>query len=270
MSELCERICQQLETAERRQKITALEELKEFCQSEVSSKQVLSTFDECYLHILKCYADRYESVRDQAVNTVNLFIEKLPPNDFHLLNIISTLTERMGKQETVEDSEEIRLLFVSQLNLLIEYYIKTGNSRSLVECYTDIVKILTKALNDKFPDVQRQACICVGHLAGAADTYGFQKCAADLAKSLYPMLNHKHSQARIAAIKALSHLALHVDASSDGLSRLFMEVSPLLMDSMPLVRRECGLMGVHLLLELRDRYSYFDRIIPLVLCWYVV
>lgn len=46
-----------------------------------------------------------------------------------------------------------------------------------------------------------------------------------------------------------------------------MQISPLLMDSMGLVRRECGRLGCLLSLKLRDRYSYFEKLAPLILCW---
>jgi len=79
-------------------------------------------------------------------------------------------------------------------------------------------------------------------------------------------LNHKHAQARISAVEAIARLSLHIDASGEGMRRLFNEVSPLLMDTMPLVRREVGQMGILMLLQLLDRYSFFERILPLVLC----
>lgn len=259
-------ICEKLQLIDRRCKISALEALQQKCSTD-SDGNVQEIYDECYLHLLKCYTDRFESVREQATQTVNMFVERLPPNDFHLLNIIATLAERMAQQETIEESEEIRLLFIQQLLKLEERFIQTGNQRSLQECYADVVRILVKALRDPYPAVQREACICCTVLASSAETYVFQPYAEPLAKGLYGMLNHKHSQARISAVNALGYVALHIDASGEALSRLIMEVSPLLMDSMPLVRRECGELGVRLLLELRDRYSYFERLIPFVLCW---
>ncbi|XP_013110196.1 dynein axonemal assembly factor 5 [Stomoxys calcitrans] len=262
-----EDICNKLQSTERRVKIAALEELQRKClDNQVPGKDVQEIYDELYLHLLKCYSDRFESVRDKSVETVNAFVERLPPNDFHLLNIVSALRERLGQQETVEESEEIRLVLVQQMAKLVNRFIETGNKTSLQGCTTDIIVILAKVLKDPYPAVQRQACTCVAILASSSDSYTFEKHAVPLAKALYGMLNHKHSNARIAAVNALSFVALHIDASRDSLSRLLMEVSPLLMDAMPLVRRECGELGIRLLLELKDRYSYFDRLIPLVLC----
>ncbi|XP_061386836.1 dynein axonemal assembly factor 5-like [Musca vetustissima] len=267
MSLSLEEICSKLQSNERRVKLSALEDLRNKCKNrmEYSDDKLLEIYDECYLHLLKCYSDRYESVRDQSVETINEFMERLPPNDYHLLNIVATLAERLGQQETIEESEEIRLTFVNQLNMLVERYIQTGNKCSIQSCLEDVVRILIKVLKDPYPAVQREACKSVKLIASSIDNYNFQKHAEPLAKALYGMLNHKHSQARIAAVNALGYVALHVEAG-EALSRLLMEVSPLLMDSMPLVRRECGELGVRLLLELRDRYSYFERLIPLVLC----
>ncbi|XP_067640625.1 dynein axonemal assembly factor 5 [Eurosta solidaginis] len=260
-----EEVCKNLQATDRRPKLSTLEHLKLQCKTD-STNQLHNLFDEIYLHLLKCYSDRFESVRDQAVQTVTMFAKHLPPNDFHLKNMVSTLAERMGQQETLEPSEEIRLLYTEQLHTLIAQYISTGNLFSLQECFTEIICILAKALRDTYPAVQREACAAVCALAKAADTMTLQPFTGLLTNPLYSMLNHKHSLARIAAVQAIGHLALHVDPKNDTLSQLLMEVSPLLMDSMPMVRRECGQLGVSLMLDLRDRYSYFDRLIPFVLC----
>uniref|UniRef100_W8CAQ9 HEAT repeat-containing protein 2 n=1 Tax=Ceratitis capitata TaxID=7213 RepID=W8CAQ9_CERCA len=265
MSFNIEEICENLQSDNRFKKLSTLQQLQGRCEKE-SSSQIHSLFDDTYLHLLKCYSDRFESVREKAVETVTVFINHLPPNDFHLTNIVSTLLGRMGQQETLEPSEEIRLQYVQQLYTLIDKYVGTGNNGSLQECYADVVCILAKALSDAFPAVQRLACSCVIELSKAADTMAIQPFTEKLTKPLYSMLNHKHSLARISAVEALGRLALHVDPKNDVLSHLIMEVSPLLMDSMPLVRRECGKLGVLLALELRDRYSFFERIIPFVLC----
>ncbi|XP_014101950.2 dynein axonemal assembly factor 5 [Bactrocera oleae] len=265
MSLNMEKMCSNLQSDERRTKLSALNLIQDHCENE-SYAQLHCIFDEIYLHLLKCYSDRFESVREKAVLTVTEFVNKLPPNDFHLMNIISTLVERMGQQETLESSEEIRLLYIQQLLTLIQKYTGTGNKRSLQECYTEIVSVLAKALRDAYPAVQRESSACVVALMNAADTLAIQPFIEKLTKPLYGMLNHKHSLARISAVEAIGRLALHVDPKNDTLSHLIMEVSPLLMDGMPLVRRECGQLGILLALELRDRYSFFDRIIPFILC----
>ncbi|KAH8246868.1 hypothetical protein KR032_002518 [Drosophila birchii] len=264
-----QKICEQLEGTDRRQKTKALEELRELLEStneNLSTEEIAASFDELYLHLLKSYDDRFESVRDNAVQAVNAFLKRLPPMDFHLLNVVSTLSERMGKAETVEPSEEIRLLYIGQLHLMICQYAKMGNVGVFRECYPQVTKVLIKSIKDDYPLVQREGCATFVDLAKVADTQELRPFTEGLAVALYGMLNHKHAPARISAVEAIGRLSLHMDASADSMRRLFNEVSPLLMDTMPLVRREVGQMGILMLLEFLDRYSFFERILPLVLC----
>lgn len=270
MSYTIEEICEKLQAQDgRNSKLQTLNYLKEKASNadENELESILNIFNECYLHLLKCYTDRYEGIRDLSVQTVNAFMERLPANDYHFLNIVNTLAQILGQQETLEKSEEIRLVFIQQLLSLLNRFIKDKHENTIQECYVDIVRILSKALSDDYSAVQREACACVISLSSAANPYTFESFAEVLAKALYGMLNHKHSQSRIVAINALAQIALYVSAKNDVLSNLIMEVSPLLMDSMPLVRQACGEMGTLLLLKLKDRYSFFERLIPLVLCW---
>ncbi|XP_043656688.1 dynein axonemal assembly factor 5 [Drosophila teissieri] len=264
-----QKICTELESPDRRLKTTVLEELRDKCENgakTAKADEIARVFDQLYLHLLKCYEDKFESVRDRAVQAVSAFLAGLPPTDFHLMNVVSTLAERMGKAETVEPSEEIRLLYIKQLNLMVGLYAKMGSVGVFRECYPLVVKILIKSVKDDYPVVQREGCSTVVNLARVADTQEFRPFTESLLVPLYSMLNHKHAQARIEAIEAIGRLSLHMDASGDAMRRLFNEVSPLLMDTMPLVRREVGQMGIIMLMELLDRYSFFERILPLVLC----
>lgn len=262
-------ICADLESSEHRKRSTTLLKLREQCEQapeSVSTDAIAGDFDELYLHLLKCYSDRFESVRDCAVLAVSAFLERLPPLDFHLLNVVSTLVERMGQTETVEASEEIRLLYVQQLHLMLRKYAVMGNVGVFRECYPQVVKVLIKSIKDDYARVQREGCATLVQLCRVAETHDIRPYTESLAIALYTMLNHRHSSVRISAIEALGRISLHLDANGEGMRRLISEVSPLLMDPMPLVRRECGRMGVLMLLELPDRYSYFERILPLVLC----
>lgn len=262
-------ICNDLESSDHRKRSATLHSLREQCKlapPDLSTDTIAVDFDELYLHLLKCYSDRFESVRDGAVLAVNAFLERLPPLDFHMLNVVTTLAERMGQTETIEGSEEIRLLYIGQMHLMLRKYAQMGNVGVFRECYPMVVKVLIKSIKDDYAAVQREGCATLIELARVAETHDLRPYTESLAIALYSMLNHRHSAARISAIEALARLSLHVDASGENMKRLICEVSPLLMDSMPLVRRECGRMGILMLLELPDRYSYFERILPLVLC----
>lgn len=262
-------ICADLESSDHRKRTATLQKLCEQCEQapqSVSTDAIAGDFDELYLHLLKCYSDRFESVRDCAVLAVSAFLERLPPLDFHLLNVVSTLGERMGQTETVEASEEIRLLYIQQLHLMLRKYAVMGNVGVFRECYLQVVKVLVKSIKDDYAKVQREGCATLVQLCLVAETQDIRPFTESLATALYTMLNHRHSAGRMSAIEAIARISLHLDANGEGMRRLLSEVSPLLMDPMPLVRREVGRMGVLMLLELPDRYSYFETILPLVLC----
>lgn len=62
-------------------------------------------------------------------------------------------------------------------------------------------------------------------------------------------------------------VCLHINNKNDKIVKSIVSISPLLTDSVAAVRRMCGIVGCQWLLKLPDRYSFFERIVPLVLCW---
>lgn len=267
-----ELLCKCLQSLDRRERQRALNDLLEFAVSpENKQEDVIQIYDETYLYILKCYSDKYESCRELASSVVTEFFRRLPKNDYYLQYIVSTLHSRIGQKELIEESEEIRLLLLTQLDSLIDKFRAEKpekDSDYLLKCYDEIVDILLKELRDNYPSAQRAACSCIRTLAEATPAFHFR--AEALVKPLLPLLHHKHSMNRVNAIETLGIIALHILTNGDCITQIITEISPLLMDSMPLVRKECGKTGCRLIMELRDRYSYFPRLLPLILCWWVV
>lgn len=266
-------ICENLQSEERQDVRRALSKLLDFLktvQSEETAenlKLATETYETIYLYILKCYSNRFENIRENAAIVINEFFEVLPKNDFYLQAVISTLASRIGKKEIIESSEEMRLLLVEQLhNLIQKFKMEDEDAPDLLESSAaDITAILLKTLTDPYPSVTKEACYCL--VTFSESTKEMFKVADKFPPPLYKLIHHKHSHNRVAATKALGQVAMFILSNKhDCLLRIFHELSPLLMDSMPLVRLECGLVGCNMLLKHRDRYSYFERMIPLVLC----
>lgn len=262
----CEVISKNLQSPERRDRQNALKDLLNFCQdNNTTDESIIAVYGETYLYILKCYSDKYEGCRELCCEVVSEFFKRLPRNDYYFQYVVTTLADRMGQKETLEESEEMRLLFVKQLNFLINKFRQHDESKDLMlTSYNEIINIIVKALQDNYPAVQKEACSCIKNLSEATPSFHYR--AEALVKPLIVMLHHKHSQTRMAAVEALGIVSLHITSNNDCISDIINEISPLLMDSMPLVRRECGQVGCKMLMHLRDRYSFFPRIIPLVLC----
>lgn len=279
-------ICKNLQSLERSERHKALKELLKYCEDDENKnnlnnkdeeskipsptaslkENLIQVYDKCYLHILKCYSDRFESCRELACNVITAFLKKLPKNDYYLQYIVKTIASRLGQKELQEHSEEIRLTFLKQINFLIDrFHYNEIIGDPLLKSYNDIIDIFLKTLTDSYPLVQRETCNCIKLLANATPSFHYR--AETLTKFIYPILNHKHSANRIVAIQTLGIICLHIRTNTECIIQIISEVSPLVMDSQPLVRKTCGQIGCCWLLELRDRYSFFERILPIVLCW---
>ncbi|XP_041766338.1 dynein assembly factor 5, axonemal [Anopheles merus] len=239
---------------------------QDFTRDAIIAEECPRIFDDTYLHILRCYGDRFESVRTLAVAAMDALLGKLPPNDYYLGCIVPVLAKRIGQAETIEDSEEVRLQLLEQLKTLVAKYSDPDGSRSgdpLLKVLDSVIDTLIKSLRDPFPAAQKKSCEIVIALAEATSSLHYR--AEALVAPAKSILTHRHSANRIAAVEALGVLSLHILSNGDCVSEIIMAVSPLLMDDVPFVRRACGRVGCLMLQKLRDRYSFFHRILPLVL-----
>lgn len=266
--ELLNRVCLALQSEERGTRQVGLKELLKYCES-LTEENCLDVFDLVYLHILKCYADESEKCRSLAAEIVSKILEKLPRNDFYLNYIVPAIARRIGRPELVEPSEEMRLQWLEQTRDIVALYQSTEDDKTdyLLKVYNDLIDILKKTLTDPFPEVQRTACHVIKLLSTATPSFHYQ--AEALVKPLLPMLKHKQSSSRSVAIETLGIICQHITTNAECILNVLTELRLLLLDSNPLVRRECGRVGGNMLLNLRDRYSHFDKILPLVLCWWV-
>lgn len=261
-----ELLCKNIQSPDRNIRQKSLESLLE--QSKyvgLSNDQAVALFNQCYLGVFKCYADKFESCRNAAAAVISGLLDRLPQNDFYVENIVPIIARRIGQSEIVEESEELRLLLVSQLAQVVDKFVSTDpNIDHLAKSYNYIMDIVLKTLLDPYPVVQRRTCDVINILSKATPSFSVR--SEQLANPLIAMLSHRQSANRIAAIETLGIVALHIN-NGDVVVKIIVSISPLLMDDIPYVRRECGRVGCRWLMDLRDRYSFFERILPLVLCW---
>lgn len=258
---------QQIQNPDRRTRQLALQSLVDWCEKSpsITQEKAKEVFDQLYLVLFKCYADRFEMCRHLAASAVSALLARVPDNVYYAENVVPVVARRIGQAEIIEESEEVRLLLVEQLLVVVRKFgsSDSGNDR-LQQCYHHIMDVLLKTLTDPYPAIPRKCCEVVEALAEGCRSFPVR--AEQLVGPLCSMLGHRQSPTRIAAIRTLGTVALRITSSSDAIVKCIVSVSPLLMDDQPSVRRECGRVGCRWLLELRDRYSFFERLIPLVLC----
>lgn len=261
-------MCKNLSNPDRSVRQAALKELAKIASKELDSATSSEDwFDATYLHIIKCYADRFEVCRSLAATIFNDFIVNAAGvNDSHVDYILPVLKRRIGQGAIVEESEELRLQLTEQLLIVVQVFSIERNDRDpLMRHYNDIIDVILKTLTDPYACVQRKSCEVITALAGA--TRAFSARAENLVDPLIALLCHRQSATRVIAIDTLGLVCLHIDNKNDKILKIITSISPLLMDQVPSVRRQCGYVGCRWLVELVDRYSFFERILPLVLCW---
>lgn len=265
-----------IQNQERMVRQRALKEVLEFCQKEgnLSSENAIEIFDFVYLCLIKCYSDRFEMCRSLSCSIVSEILKHLEQNDYYLSLLVPVIAKRLATLDVVEESEEMRLQLLKQLNYIIGKYKdiseiegvrgKSDGEDRLLKPYNDIVDILKACLLDSYPAILKECCEIIKVTATASPSFHYR--AEALVDPLQTLLKHRHSPVRIGAVEALGIVALNIHTNSDMVKQVIKELSPLVMDSIPFVRREVGRVGCLFLMALRDRYSFFERILPLVLC----
>lgn len=265
--ELCKKWCVQLQSPERSARQSTLKSMLEyFQQSQVTNKNVESHYNEIYIHLLKAYSDKFEVCRSLAASVVSAIVTHLPRNSSYLEYICSVISQRLGQAEMIEESEEMRLQLVQQLHELVEKFKVDSEEKAdlILKAYNDIIDVLVRTIKDPYPAIQRESCEVVKLLSTATPSFRYR--AEVLVKPMTFMLQHRYSANRAIAIETMSIAALHILTNDDKVGNIIMDLSKLLMDDVASVRRECGRAGIRLGLELKDRYSHFSKILPLILC----
>lgn len=233
--------------------------------------------------VYPCLNDGSEACRESAIHLVKTLvctgcIEDVAP-------IVFIIHKRMGHVTIIENSEEVRLLYVQ----LLREIIKT-NGNSMKPCLDDVVNILTKGILDSCPAVKKDSCLCAAELASATKTY-FHMVAESFVEPLLKTTNFHQSAVRYTAIQSLSKFIFICYYMPNNLSVLnvflFLDyvimysngksvpdvcssLSDRVFDQNVSVRLALCCVVSNWMLNLPDRYSYFPKLVPLILTVYVI
>nr|ANG83464.1 HEAT repeat-containing protein [Biston betularia] len=216
-------------------------------------------FPEIYAYILKSFSDPSEGCREAAAKIIANFIDKLPLNDYYLTYILPVLVRRIGCPEIVEDSEEIRLVLMELVHKILDKYKVT---HLLSPFINDFTNILTKTATDPYPKVKLEACECIMLLTKVLARDFHLQCESYV-KPVLSNFAHQHYRVRVAAIKAIGAIVMAGNAKCFELS-----ITPMaekLFDENTQVRLQVTHEVGNWMLNYRDRYSFWHRMIPLLL-----
>eukprot|EP00111_Clytia_hemisphaerica_P003015 TCONS_00008591-protein len=220
--------------------------------------EVLKTiFDQIYKDVLKLFSDPVDRTRETAIKLATKFLTVLNGLDNYHAYIIPTIKQRLTADEEPEPTEEIRLLLVETLRILID--LAGEQTAAFID---DHVNILQKTLVDSFPDVRKESCQCVRRLYEVSPQ-PFYMQGESLIKPLLKSLSHQHNKVRTAMIETIGITIL--GTSGKAVDEVFTHLAQRTFDHSGVVRLAVVNVVGRWLLELRDRYSFFSKLLPLLL-----
>ncbi|XP_064635749.1 dynein axonemal assembly factor 5-like [Lineus longissimus] len=222
------------------------------------SKEILQeVFQQILKPLLKCMSDPVEKNRELSCALVSDFLQNIPQPVDSLPYIVPLLVQRLGQQEIIEASEEIRLDLVRLLGLIIGF---AGKNNSVY--LDDMMKILQRTIVDPYPEVKKESCKCAAVVAKLVPEH-FHMQSESLIKPLLQTLSHQHSRVRSCVIETIGSVIQYGNGKSvdDVVSHLAQR----LFDQAPMVRKAVTTVVGNWLLELPDRYSFWHKLIPLLL-----
>ncbi|XP_013008094.2 dynein axonemal assembly factor 5 [Cavia porcellus] len=211
--------------------------------------------------LLRLLADPAEGCRALAVHLLDLGLRRAARPCDALPRLLPALTARLARPEParppLEACEELRLALVQLLGLTVRL-----GGVALAPHLDDAVRALRGALLDPFAAVRRESCECAAALARATPDH-FHMQSESLISPLMHTISHQHWKVRVAVIEATGTVIQFGNGKSvdDVLSHFAQR----LFDDVTQVRQAVTSVVGGWLLALRDRYSFFHKLIPLLL-----
>lgn len=229
--------------------------------------------------------DASEACRESAVHLARTLARSGRAEDVPL--VVSAVHKRLGgggNATAAESSEEVRLLYVQLLRDVVRY----NDEQSIIPCLDDVTSVLSNAVLDPCPAVKKDSCLCAAELASAVKTR-FHMVAETLVEPLLKTSNYHQSSVRYTAIQSLSKskftflptrftiirkrvfiffaISDYVVMYSNGkqLPEVCASLGERLFDQNVTVRLALCRVISNWMLNLPDRYSYFPKLVPLIL-----
>ncbi|KAM9345586.1 dynein axonemal assembly factor 5 [Symphorus nematophorus] len=236
----------------------ALELIKrETVDKGLSSGVLQELFSALLKPLLKCLSDPMERCRETAIAIITEFIRCVPKPEESLPYLMPCLAQRLGEKEILEPAEELRLSVVEMLTLTVEMC-----GKHLAPYLNEMINILQRTIVDPFPDVKRESCKCTVNFAKSVPEH-FHMQAESLVKPLMQTIAHQHSRVRVSVIEATGAVIQH--STGKNVDDVLSHLAQRLFDDSPQVRKAVTAVVGDWLLHMRDRYSYFHKLIPLLL-----
>ncbi|XP_049801252.1 dynein axonemal assembly factor 5 [Schistocerca nitens] len=250
------RLSNALQSDDKRHRKKALEEISKemLCERSEIRNNLVPILKMC----LRCFSDKAEVCREAAVRIVTEAVQLIPNVDEHIISyILPVLLQRIGDKEINEPSEEVRLSLVILLRSVI-----VKCSDKLVPFIEDVITILSRTIPDPYPKIKKESCDCATELSKLVPQHVHEHTDL-LIKPLLQNFLFQQYRIRSAAIFTVGTVIRY--GKSKCIETVAVPLAERLFDSVPAVRRAVTQVVADWLCNLPDRYSFFHRLVPLVL-----
>ncbi|XP_011688411.1 PREDICTED: dynein assembly factor 5, axonemal [Wasmannia auropunctata] len=250
-----------LQADEKNRRRQALEEIwKNISQEEIisgRSDDLIKIWESVHRSLIRIMNDNMEMCRDLTVGILKIFLEALPPDDKYIIYIIPIMSRRLGMQELIEPSEEVRLKCVSLLRTIIWKY------KDLLAPYIqDVTGILARTVTDNYPNVKKESCRCISDYAKTLSRH-FYSQSEYLIKPILSNFTHQHYRVRLAAVEAIGDVIRY--GNSKSMEEVATPLAQRLFDQSGIVREAVIEVSGRWLIELPDRYGWWYKLLPLIM-----
>ncbi|NXC51431.1 DAAF5 factor, partial [Penelope pileata] len=208
--------------------------------------------------LARCLAgDAAERCRELALQLLLSGLEGCERPGEALPVLLPVLEQRLGPRPGTEPCEELRLGLLRLLGLLL----RRGGAAAAPHL-PEVLRVLQGALLDPYAEVRRESCRCAVSCAQALPEH-FHMQSESLIKPLMQTIAHQHYRVRVDVIQATG--AVIQFGNGKSVDDVVSHLAQRLFDEIPKVRQAVTTVIGEWLLHLRDRYSYFHKLIPLLL-----
>ncbi|XP_015127781.1 dynein assembly factor 5, axonemal [Diachasma alloeum] len=253
-------ICFSFQCQEKNKRLRALEKFKKIISSsekEWSNSEMSEMWQIMSKHIAKQLTDPSESCRNLSIEITKTMLESLPDLGKNIIYLIPVLVQRLASQEIREPSEEVRLNCVILLRVIIRKY-----NEHLPVYIDDMMAILAKTVIDDYPKIKSESCEAISELAKSIPAQFYTK-SESIVKPILSNFTHQHYRIRMASVKTIGNVLLY--GNNKSLEDVTTCMAARLFDQSGAVRNAVIEVAGNWLLNLRDRYSWWFKLIPLLL-----
>lgn len=230
---------------------------KEIVNNNYTEDVMDALFNELSKPLLKLYADPIDRTRELSIDLITRMLSLISKPEEYIGYIISTMHQRLADDKILEPTEEIRYLLVDSLSKLIDIC-----SKSIGVYIDEVIQILKTTIVDPFADVKKMSCVCTNKLAVCAPQRFYQQ-GESLIPSLLKSLSHQHYKVRITVVKTIG--VTIIGTSGKAVDEVFTHLAQRTFDHSAPVRLAVVDVVGNWLIKLMDRYSFFHKLLPLLL-----